>query len=102
MTAADSRWARMTMKNTRPWVTLAVTYIHISTVLSVHISRLTSPSVVLGGDPLTIDCDFDYQVFLSLFLPVFVFIIGICICCEHRNEKDSLTFGKRGISAHRH
>ena len=41
-------------------------------VLSVHISRLTSPSVVLGGDPLTIDCDFDYQVFLSLFLPVFV------------------------------
>ena len=31
-------------------------------VLSVHISRLTSPSVVLGGDPLTIDCDFDYQV----------------------------------------
>jgi len=49
------------MRNTRPWVTLAVTYIHISTVLSVHISRLTSPSVVLGGDPLTIDCDFDYQ-----------------------------------------
>ena len=31
MTAADSRWARMAMKNTRPWVTLAVTYIHIST-----------------------------------------------------------------------
>ena len=43
-------------------------------MLSVHISRLTSPSVVLGGDPLTIDCDFDYQVFLYLFLPVFVFM----------------------------
>lgn len=41
-------------------------------MLSVHISRLTSPSVVLGGDPLTIDCDFDYQVFLSLFLSAFV------------------------------
>merc|ERR1719150_1660206 len=58
---ADSRWARMAIKDTGPWVALAFSYIHISTVLSVHISRLTSPSVVLGGDPLTIDCDFDYQ-----------------------------------------
>jgi len=51
----------MAIKDTGPWVALAFSYIHISTVLSVHISRLTSPSVVLGGDPLTIDCDFDYQ-----------------------------------------
>ena len=27
----------------------------------VHISHLSSPSVVLGGEELTIDCDFDYQ-----------------------------------------
>lgn len=40
-----------------------VTLLHISLikVWGVAISRLTAPSVILGGEELIIDCDFEYQ-----------------------------------------
>jgi len=49
------------------WSNAPVIILHVilqllpSSVLCVHISHLSSPSVILGGEELTIDCDFDYQ-----------------------------------------